>query len=214
MLQLKKFVFNPFQVNTYVLYDETGECIIIDAACSSAPENEAISNFILNQKLKPVMLLSTHAHIDHILGNDFIATTYNLTLAAHPDGALYLENAMEYAQSFGLRLEKVCQPGIHLVDGQILRFGNTTIHVLHTPGHANGSLCFLNNEANCVITGDVLFYQSIGRTDLPGGDYDVLKKSIWNKLFVLPDQTVVYPGHGPETTIGSEKNNNPFVSIG
>jgi hydroxyacylglutathione hydrolase len=214
MIQIKKFVFNAFQVNTYLLYDETGECTIIDAACSSHREQEELSAFISGQKLKPVKLLSTHSHIDHILGNEWFSETYNLPLSAHPDGNIYLTNAIDHAESFGLRLDRVCKPSVSLTDGQDIFFGNSHLKVLHTPGHALGSVCFYCEEIPFVIAGDVLFYQSIGRTDLPGGDYDVLKNSIWSKLFVLPDQTLVYPGHGPETTIGSEKVSNPFVAIG
>lgn len=213
-MQIKKFVFNPFQVNTYLLYDQSGECVIIDAACAESREEEELYHFIRNKGLKPVYLLSTHQHIDHILGNDYVSETYDLPLTAHADGLVYLTNALEYAQSFGLKLGKVCQPTRFLEDEQTIRFGQSSLKVLHTPGHALGSVCFLSEEDGFVIAGDVLFYQSIGRTDLPGGDYDVLKQSIWGKLFVLPDDTIVYPGHGPETTIGSEKESNPFVAIG
>ncbi len=214
MLQIKKFVFNAFQVNTYLLYDETGECAIIDAACSDLYEEDELANFIRLQGLKPVLLLSTHAHIDHVLGNAFVRDTYGLELAGHFDSIQYLHNAKEYAANFGLRLTEVVKPSVMLTDGQLLKFGNSSLEVFETPGHALGSLCFYNKENNFVLAGDVLFYQSIGRTDLPGGDYDVLKNSIWGKLFVLPDDTIVYPGHGPETTIGSEKVSNPFVAIG
>lgn len=214
MIQIKKFVFNPFQVNTYVVYDETGECVIIDAACETGIEEDALAGFISNLHLKPVMLLSTHTHIDHILGNGFVNQQFRLPLSAHADSSAYLTNAMDYAVGYGLKLSSVIQPSVFLEDNMVLHFGNSQLRVLHTPGHALGSLCFYSEAGNFVIAGDVLFYQSIGRTDLPGGDYDVLKHSIWSKLFTLPDQTVVYPGHGPETTIGSEKVSNPFVAIG
>lgn len=214
MIQIKKFVFNPFQVNTYLLYDETGECVIIDAACESSTEEDAMAGFISNQQLKPVMLLSTHAHIDHILGNGFVNQEFGLPLIAHPDSAAYLTNAKDYAAGYGLKLSRVIHPTEFLEDNALIHFGNSTLRVLHTPGHALGSLCFYSEACDFIVAGDVLFYQSIGRTDLPGGDYDVLKHSIWTKLFTLPDHTVVYPGHGPETTIGSEKVSNPFVAIG
>ncbi len=214
MIQIKKFVFNPFQVNTYILFDDTKECVIIDAACANEEEESLLSNFISQMGLTPVLLLSTHAHIDHVLGNAFVAEHYGLQLTAHKDGAMYLDNATAYAESFGLRLEKVIEPKLFTDDNDYLQFGSSSLKVLHAPGHANGSLCFYNEADSFVIAGDVLFYQSIGRTDLPGGDYDKLKSSIWGKLFVLPDETVVYPGHGPETSIGSEKINNPFVAIG
>lgn len=214
MIQIKKFVFNSFQVNTYVLYDETRECVIIDAACSEPDEEDEIVNFIAYHQLKPIRLLSTHAHIDHILGNDFISEHYKLTLEAHKDSLRYLKDADVYAASFGLRLTRTVIPGIFLDDGSEIHFGSSHLKVLYTPGHAAGSLCFYCEEIPFVISGDVLFYQSIGRTDLPGGNYNVLKNSIWGKLFVLPDHTLVYPGHGPETSIGSEKVDNPFIAIG
>ena len=214
MIHIKKFVFNPFQVNTYIVYDETGECVIIDPASNDDIEEEALLEFIYHKRLKPIHLLLTHAHIDHILGNAFIAEEFNLPLSAHADSNHYLTNAKEYAQSFGFRLERVCHPSVFIEDGELIRFGNSSFRALYTPGHAEGSLCFYEAESGSVFAGDVLFYQSIGRTDLQGGDYDLLKKSIWEKLFTLPDKTVVYPGHGPETTIGSEKISNPFVAIG
>jgi glyoxylase-like metal-dependent hydrolase (beta-lactamase superfamily II) len=214
MIHIKKFIFNPFQVNTYVLYDETGEAVIIDAACSNSNEEKAISRFIEENNLKPVMLLSTHTHIDHILGNPFIADQYGLELMAHADSEVYLDRAPDYAAGYGLPLSRVEPVKKYLTDGQILGFGTSSLKVLHTPGHAVGSVCFYSEDHGFVVVGDVLFHQSIGRTDLPGGDYDVLKNSIWSKLFVLNDSTVVLPGHGPETTIGNEKVSNPFVAIG
>lgn len=214
MIQVKKFVFNSFQVNTYLLYDETRECVIVDAACSEPEEEIELSNFIAFHNLRPVRLLSTHSHIDHVLGNAFVSLRYGLKLEAHADSARYLKDAPTYAATFGLRLSAVQMPEVYLTDNQLISFGNSSLKVFETPGHAAGSVCFYNEEVPFVIVGDVLFYQSIGRTDLPGGNYDVLKNSIWGKLFVLPDQTLVYPGHGPETTIGSEKVDNPFVAIG
>lgn len=214
MIQIKQFIFNAFQVNTYILFDETKECVIIDAASSDETEEAQLSNFIDQMGLKPVQLLCTHTHIDHILGNAYVAERYNLKLSAHKDGAMYLTDAPAYAANFGITLNEVLQPEVLINENDLIHFGNSVLKVLHTPGHAKGSLCFYSEAENFVVSGDVLFYQSIGRTDLPGGDYDVLKNSIWGKLFVLPDDTIVYPGHGPETTIGSEKVTNPFVAIG
>ena len=214
MLQLKKFVFNAFQVNTYILFDETRECVIIDAACSSPQEDQELLDFVLKNGLKPVHLLSTHSHIDHILGNAFAKSQFGLGLSAHKEGEMYLTTAHASAAMFGFRLAEVVFPDNYLTDNQWITFGNQQLQVLFTPGHAEGSVCFYLPENEIVITGDVLFYQSIGRTDLPGGNYDILKNSIWGKLFTLPEATLVYPGHGPETTIGSEKTDNPFVAIG
>lgn len=213
-VQVKKFVFNAFQVNTYVVYDQSGECAVIDAACSNNQEAHKLQAFIEDHHLKPVCLLTTHTHVDHILGNPFVADTFALSLSGHADATVYLESATQLAAAYGLPLSRVEPVKTYLHEGDVVKFGNTKLQVFHTPGHALGSLCFYCAEAGFVITGDVLFNQSIGRTDLPGGDYEQLKKSIWSKLFVMPDHTLVYPGHGPETTIGSEKVNNPFVAIG
>lgn len=214
MIQIKKFVFNAFQVNTYLLYDETKECIIIDAACSTAEEEKALQDYIESNQLKPIMALNTHAHIDHILGNAFVCEQYNIKLGAHSGGEMYLETAPMVANTYGLHLKKTIRSHFEISDHELFAVGNSLIMILYTPGHAAGSVCIYCEEASFLISGDVLFYQSIGRTDLPGGDYDLLKNSIWQKLFVLPDETIVYPGHGPETNIGSEKVNNPFVAIG
>lgn len=214
MITVQRFPFNAFQVNTYVLNDETGECVIIDAGMQETAEEDEIVGYIEGNRLKPVMLLNTHTHIDHILGNASLAEKYNLQLAAHRDAEKMMTNAGAYALTFGISLPEVKKIDRFLEDGEKIEFGNSTLNTLHTPGHADGSVCFYSAKDNFVITGDVLFNQSIGRTDLPTGDYDLLQKSIWERLFILPDETVVYPGHGPETTIGFEKLNNPFVAIG
>ncbi len=214
MLQIKKIVFNPFQVNAYVLYDESRECVLIDPAVSSEAEIQQLETFIQEHKLHPVLLINTHSHIDHLLGNHTMSKHFGLKLAAHPAGQPFIDRAHDSAERFGLKLAGTKKIDMLLEDGQEISFGNSKLKVLYTPGHADGSICLYAEEAGIVISGDVLFNDSIGRTDLPTGDYDLLQKSIWGKLFTLPDETVVYPGHGPETTIGSEKVNNPFVAIG
>lgn len=214
MITVKRFSYNLFQVNTYVLHDETKECIIIDAGMEGPMEENEISSYIESLSLKPVLLVNTHAHIDHILGNNYTAEKYMLKLAAHPDSVPFISRAPSYAQTFGVRIDNPKTIDIFLDENEDLKFGNSKLKVLHTPGHADGSICFYSAEDKFVITGDVLFNQSIGRTDLPTGDYDLLQKSIWEKLFTLPDDTIAFPGHGPETTIGYEKVSNPFVAIG
>ncbi len=214
MINIKKFTFNAFQVNTYVLWSETGESMIIDPGMQTKQEEIEISTFISSNNLKPVILILTHAHIDHIAGCNYIAETYSLPLTAHKDSEHLLKNAAVYGSLFGVNIEKVKDIDSFIDESSELKLGNNKLKILHTPGHAVGSVCFYSPVDKFVVTGDVLFNQSIGRTDLPTGDYDVLQKSIWEKLFVLPDETVVYSGHGPETTIGSEKINNPFVAIG
>lgn len=213
-MQIKRFTFNPFQVNTFVLFDQSGQCVLVDPACGSASEQQQLADFIIMHKLEPTAIWLTHAHIDHVLGVAWAVGEFGLEVSAHADSELYLRTASEQAQLFGLALSGTFNIDKQLNEGQEIGFGQTVLKVLHTPGHALGSVCFYHQPSRSLFAGDVLFHQSIGRTDLPGGDYDVLKNSIWLKLFTLPDATVVYPGHGPETTIGNEKVSNPFVAIG
>ncbi len=211
MLKIKIFSFNPFHVNAYVLYDETGECAIIDASCYESHEQSQLKKFIDDKSLKPVLLLNTHCHIDHILGNNFVAETWNLKPLMHKDCIPFLENAVEYGQTFGFNVQQPVMPDEFITDDQIISFGQQELKVLETPGHAAGSVCFYHQKENFVVAGDVLFNNSIGRTDLPTGDYDTLIHSINTRLMVLPDETKVYCGHGPATTIGMESKNNPFL---
>lgn len=212
MLTIKTFVFNPFQVNTYLLYDETNECIIIDPGCMEDYEKKEISDFINSHKLHPVRLLNTHPHIDHVAGNKFIADTYNLKLEVHKDSLKLLQSVKGYAAAFGIDNIEAQEPGGYITEGDLIKFGNSEIKVLYTPGHADGSVCFYSEKDKFVIVGDVLFNEGIGRTDLPTGNHEALIKNIRTKLFTLPDDTQVYPGHGPSTTIGYEKENNPFLT--
>ncbi len=214
MITIKRFTFNHFQINTFVLSDESGECVIIDPGMQGDAEEAEISEYISSNNLVPKMMLLTHAHIDHIVGNSYVADTYNLELTAHKDGVPFLDGAEAYASTFGLTLKKAKPIDIFIDESNTIKFGNSELKVLFTPGHANGSLCFYSSKDGFVITGDVLFNQSIGRTDLKTGNYDLLQKNIWEKLFTLPNDTVVYPGHGIETQIGYEKMHNPFVAIG
>lgn len=211
MIQIEKFVFNSFQVNTFILHDETGECVIIDAACQSEAERTQLTDFISHHQLRPICLLNTHSHIDHILGNVFLKDTYQLPLMGHQSGDKLISIAQSSASLFGFELERVALPDKHLTEGDSIRFGNSEINVLYTPGHADGSICFYHAEQQFVIVGDVLFQGSIGRTDLPTGNYHTLMESIGKKLLVLPETVTVYPGHGPTTSIGYEKQHNPFL---
>lgn len=198
-------------VNTYILYDETNECMIIDAACFEETEKKQLSDFILNNKLKLTRNINTHCHVDHILGHDFIASNYGIFPEYHQASLPFFLTLREIGASFGYRIDSIPSAKGYLHDGDIIKFGNSELKVIYTPGHADGSVCFYQQDQRFVITGDVLFRESIGRTDLPSGNYNVLMKSIKEKLFTLPDDVVVYPGHGPETTIGYEKVNNPFI---
>jgi hydroxyacylglutathione hydrolase len=211
MLKIDFFTFNPFQENTYILHDETKECIIIDPGCYTPAEKEELERFITQQSLRPVRLLNTHCHIDHVLGNKFVADTYKVQLELHLMEIPLLRAATEYGPEYGIFPEPVPEPTLLIREGDVLKFGNTSLSVLYAPGHSPGSLCFYDAGSGQVISGDVLFHMSIGRTDLPGGNYEQLLKSITEVLFSLPDEVKVYPGHGPSTTIGFEKKNNPFL---
>ena len=213
MIQVKGFTFNPFQENTYVLYDETGDCVIIDPGCYGPEEKLELTNFIKQEKLKPSLLLNTHCHIDHILGNKYVAETWDLKLTIHKKEKELLAAAQEYGVNWGIFAEKSPEPSSFADEGDVIHFGKSTLEVLFTPGHSPGSICFYNANDNICISGDVLFFQSIGRTDLPGGDFNTLIESIKQKLFRLPDDTIIYPGHGPATTILKEKKTNPFVKV-
>ncbi len=211
-MHIRQFTFNPFQVNTYILYDDSGECAIIDASCYEKHEKKQLADFIEENKLKPVLQLFTHCHIDHMLGSRFISKTYKLKPITHKDSLPFLENSKEYGKAFGFDMDKPVLPEVFIDDGDILMFGNQELKVLHTPGHAAGSLCYYNEPGNFVVVGDVLFQGSIGRTDLPTGNHDLLIKSILQKLMVLPGKTTVYPGHGQSTTIAEERTANPYLT--
>jgi hydroxyacylglutathione hydrolase len=211
MIAVQRFVFNSFGVNTYVISGKNHECIIVDPACMTGKEEKELSGYIHDYHLTPVMMVNTHFHVDHILGNAFVCNTYGLKPVAHKNGKLFWETAREFGTVFGLDMQQIVKPEIFVDDGDVLKAGDIELRVLYTPGHAEGSISLVNDLQNFVITGDVLFYGSIGRTDLPTGDYDLLKESIQQKLFSLPFDCKVYPGHGPETSIGYEKLNNPFL---
>jgi hydroxyacylglutathione hydrolase len=212
MIEISTFIFNSFGVNTYVLYDESLECLIIDPGCESPREEEELSRFIKANELKPVRMINTHAHIDHILGNTYVCEKYNLKPESHMAGLRFYENAAVSGSIFGISIRKVIMPTNFLNEGDLVNFGNSALKICYTPGHADGSICLVCDMGSFVITGDVLFQESIGRTDLPTGNLDKLLESIRLKLFILPDHYTVYPGHGPTTTIGYEKRNNPFIN--
>ncbi len=211
MIKVQKFVFNPFQENSFILYDETGDCILVDMGSYTVDEKKEVLFFIENNKLKPVMLVNTHCHVDHLLGNSFFKNKLKVPVAAHADDEFLVNTAVEHGTMFGFEVEEPPAPDLYLEEGQNITFGSSFLEVLHVPGHSPGSVALYSNHDGFVITGDVLFSGGIGRTDLPGGDYDTLIRSITEKLMVLPDEVTVYPGHGPESTIGEEKHSNPFL---
>jgi glyoxylase-like metal-dependent hydrolase (beta-lactamase superfamily II) len=206
-----KFTFSPFEENTYVLYDETKACVIIDPGCYDERERLRLVTFIESRGLTPVKLLNTHCHLDHIFGNKFISEKYNLPVEGHKDEQAVIEYSMKAAAMYGLRLEQSPDITVFWDEGDVISFGNSTLEVFFTPGHSPASISFYSKEDGFVIGGDVLFRQSIGRYDLIGGNLETLLNSIRTKFFTLPDKTIVYSGHGSETTIDFEKKYNPFL---
>jgi hydroxyacylglutathione hydrolase len=210
MATIQAFPNNPYQENTYLLYDGSGECAIIDPGMYTAAEQNAVVNFIIQHQLKPVLLLNTHCHIDHVLGNKFVFDQYGLKPQFHEGEMVVLEAMPVWAQQSGIRYELSPLPDTYLPESGTILFGNTTLELIFAPGHSPAHLCFYSQADQILVGGDVLFRGSIGRTDLPGGNHTQLINNIQQKLFVLPDDCTVYPGHGPETTIGFEKTTNPF----
>ncbi len=211
MIHVKSFTFNPFSENTYVLYNPQRQCVIIDPGCYEPSEKLEITTFIKDNKLNPVRLLNTHCHIDHVLGNKYVAETFNLQLSIHKSEKMLLDAAVDYGANWGIFMEASPSPATYIDEKSVVDFGKSQLKILHTPGHSPGSICFYSEVDKFVISGDVLFRTSIGRTDLPGGNHDQLLRSISDIMFALPDDTVVYSGHGPSTTIGYEKEHNPFM---
>ena len=211
-MNIKSFTFNTFQENTYILFDETKECIIIDPGCYSNNEQITLSKFISSKDLMPVKLINTHCHIDHILGNKFVSTKWNLDLFINKLDLEILKGATSIAKMYGFEhYDTSPVPKHFLQHGEIICFGNTKLEILSTPGHAPGHICLYNKEADILIAGDLIFKGSVGRTDLPGGNHKILMESIEFILKRLPEKTQVYCGHGPSTSLEFEKDNNPFL---
>lgn len=212
MIDLKVFVNNPYQENTYILSDDTKDCVIIDPGMYTAVEQNAVVNYIKTQNLNPVLLLNTHCHIDHVLGNKFIFDQYGLKPQFHEGELQMLQAVPAYAPQQGMRYDLSPEPEVFLPSSGTISFGKTDLEILFAPGHSPAHLCFYSKADALLIGGDVLFKGSIGRTDLPRGNYEILISSIKNQLFTLPDEVKVYPGHGPLTTISFEKLYNPFFN--
>jgi hydroxyacylglutathione hydrolase len=213
MLEIQGFTFNPFQENSYVIFNEQREAVIVDPGCYTRKEQAFFLEFIKSSGLKPLALLNTHCHIDHILGNAFVLRNFNLDFYAHKLDLPTLEMGTLSANMYGMsEYEKSPKPSKFIEDKEVLQFGNISLKVIFGPGHAPGHVAFYNAESNMLLGGDILFKGSFGRYDLPGGSLEVLKKSITERLFTLPGNTVVYSGHGPTTTIGEEKSTNPILS--
>ena len=218
MLDLVAYTFNPVGENTYVLYNEQGECCIIDPGCYFKEERDRLRTGIEKTGAKPVLLLNTHCHLDHVFGNKFIYDTWGLTLHIHEKEKQVLEYAPVSGRDWGLPFEQYDGPLAYIKEGNLINIGEdeadgNRLEIRFTPGHSPGSVSFYHEAGGFIIGGDVLFNGSIGRTDLPGGDFNTLFNSIQTQFFTLPDETRVYSGHGPLTTVGFEKMNNPFVKL-
>ena len=212
MIKVEKFVVNPLAENSFVLSDETGESIFIDPGFFYREEKREIKEYIADNNLKPVKITNTHCHFDHIMGVEFIRAEFGVPFCAHADDSFWVEKATEQGNMYGFEMSPVAAIDEFLVEKEYVRFGNSKLEIIHIPGHSPGHVVFYSQEDKLLIAGDVLFYGSIGRTDLPGGDYDTLISNIKNKLLALHDDVKVYCGHGQETTIGFEKTTNPFLT--
>ncbi|PWU03877.1 MAG: MBL fold hydrolase [Bacteroidetes bacterium] len=211
MFAVKVFIFSPVQENTYVLYNEQHECIIIDPGTYYPEEKEELQSFIKTQGLIPKLLLNTHCHLDHVFGNKWVAESYGLILQTHEKEKSVLDYAPTAGLMWNLPFENYVGDLLYLREGDIVKLGDDTLKVLFCPGHSPGSIAFYCEKQQFVIGGDVIFKRSIGRTDLPGGDFNTLINSIRYQIFTLPDTVTIYPGHGDPTTVGFEKANNPFL---
>jgi hydroxyacylglutathione hydrolase len=212
MIYVKVLVFNPFGENTYIASDDTGECVIIDPGCETAAEQEELKAIMERNRLRPVKIINTHCHIDHILGSAYVKNTYSVPFIIHRLELPLLASAEQQRIIFGLEKGETVNPDLFVDEGDIIKFGESELMVLHIPGHSPGGISLVNNKSKIAFTGDTLFQGSIGRSDLPGGDHNLLVKSIKDKLFALDPATIVYPGHGPATTVGEESRYNPFLS--
>ncbi|MDR0940447.1 MAG: MBL fold metallo-hydrolase [Mediterranea sp.] len=210
-MKIKRFEFNMFPVNCYVLWDDTREAVVIDPGCYYEEEKQSLKKFILAEGLTLKHLLNTHLHLDHIFGNAFVQKEFGLSPEANQADEFWMDEAPKQSRMFGFEFPGPTVPiGEYLHDGDAVSFGHTRLEAIHVPGHSPGSLVYYSKADNCVFSGDVLFQGSIGRADLTGGNFDTLIEHICSRLFVLPGETIVYPGHGAPTTIGMEKAENPF----
>ena len=211
-MKILTLVFNHFLVNTYLIYADNNDCVLIDPACNNEMEEQKLQEVISNHKLSIKYILLTHTHIDHIAGCEFAKKTYSKAkLVMHKDALPLYENANNFTMVMGFNKQNLPEVDEFITEDQYIELGEDKLKVIHTPGHANGSICLYAEKYGFVVSGDVLFLQSIGRSDLPGGNHQTLLNSIKNKLLSLPPDTKVFPGHGDATDIAFEKENNPFL---
>ncbi|MEA3480022.1 MAG: MBL fold metallo-hydrolase [Bacteroidota bacterium] len=213
MLSLESLVFNSFQVNTYLVRNEKGDCMVVDPAFYSPEEIQSFDRFISSKGLNIIGQINTHCHVDHVLGVHHMRSAYNSPLRAHPEESALLNNVPLMGEVFGLKVEALDRIDKPIGDNELIEIGDDSLLAIQVPGHSPGSLSFYSSSGGFVITGDALFQGSIGRTDLPGGDYDTLIGSIKKRLLSLPPETIVYPGHGDPSSIGDELTNNPFLTM-
>lgn len=211
-MKIYREVFSPIQVNTYIVAGDDGGCIIIDCGCYGKAEEKRLEDFLDAHRLKPEMLLNTHCHLDHVFGNKFMLERYGLRTWFHEGDRYNHTTAPKHALMFGLEMETPPEPAGYLSDGEVISAAGMSFEVIAVPGHSPGGIAFYSEKEAVILTGDALFAGSIGRSDLAGGDHEQLMTNIRTRLFPLPPDTVVYPGHGPETTIGEEMESNPFFS--
>lgn len=211
MLQVQRFTCNPLAEHTYVVYDETKDCIIVDPGCSTVAEQQELSGFIAEQGLRVTHLINTHCHVDHMVGDAYVKRTYAVPLYIHPAEVFVLQLSPSYATQYGIAYCEPTVADLFLQAGDKVQVGNNSLQVLHVPGHSPGHIALYSPTDHFCLVGDVLFKNYVGRTDLPGGDYEVLMRSIHEQLLVLDEATTIYPGHGAKTTIGIEKQHNPFL---
>lgn len=212
MAKLKRFVFNDFQTNCYILYDASYEAVIIDGGANSHSELKQLHDFIEENHLIPKYIMNTHGHLDHVCGNYYLESHYRIPILMNFEDNFLVDNSLVLAERFGYTIEQPPRPDKNIKDHEILKFGDTKIQVIACPGHSPGGVAFYVPDDGIIITGDTIFMESVGRVDLPGGNYDQLMESIIKRIFTLPSETIIYPGHGPDTTVGDEKKYNPFFN--
>lgn len=212
MISIETLTFNDFRENTFILVNEDKDCIIVDPGCYYDKEKKQIEQFIIINKLNPLKIINTHCHIDHLFGIRFLAERFDIPFYIHKDDEYLLQIAKEQSILFGLRIDQPPSPTAYLKDEDNFAFGENDLTIIHVPGHSKGSICIYSEKDKFIIAGDVLFNGSIGRTDLPGGNYETLVECIKSRLLILPEDTIVHPGHGPQTTIKNEKLTNPFLN--
>jgi glyoxylase-like metal-dependent hydrolase (beta-lactamase superfamily II) len=210
-MQIQSFVFNPFYENTYVLFDDSKEAIIVDPGCYERHEKDQLTQFIEQNQLKPKLVVNTHCHIDHVLGNEFVKSQYNIPLWIPEGEKEVLASVVAYAPTWGIAQYQPAEVDKYLSSSDHIDFGNTSLNILFAPGHAPGHMMFFHEQEKQLIAGDVIFRDSIGRTDLPGGNHEQLLESVRKTVYTLPKDTTIYAGHGPTTTVEHEMNYNPFV---